>query len=130
MVTVVNSEHGRFCWLDLAASDATVARSFYETLFDWRARDQNISDGRFTRFMLGKTDVASLYQLNKYHLAGGVPSHWTPYVAVSDAEKTASRASSLDARVLVRPFDVGQIARVCLLQDPCGALIGLWQQME
>lgn len=130
MVTGGNFKHGRFCWLDLAAGDAAVARSFYGALFGWCAEDQFVGDGHFTRFVLDETGVASLYQLNRHHLADGVPSHWTPYLAVIDAEETASQAAALGAKILVKPFDVGKIARVCLMQDPCGALIGLWQQKE
>jgi len=130
MVMIRNPEHARFCWVDLAAGDAEAAKAFYGSLFGWRTQDQTVGDGHFTRFMLGSADVASLYQLNRHHLAGGVPSHWTPYVAVSSAEGTASQATSLGARILVKPFDVERVARVCLIQDPGGALIGLWQRTE
>jgi len=120
----------RFCWVDLAASDAEAAKSFYTELFGWRAREQAAGGGRFTRFALGDSPLASLYQLSRRHLSDGVPSHWTPYVAVSDAAEGASRAEALGARVIVNPFDVAGIARVCLIQDPVGAVIGLWQQPE
>jgi len=127
-MTIPNPEHARFCWVDLAASDAEVAKSFYGALFGWRTQDENAGSGHFTRFVHGRADVASVYQMNRHYLAGGVPSHWTPYVAISSAEETASQAVSLGAKILVRPFDVGKIAQVCLIQDPGGALIGLWQQ--
>lgn len=127
---ILSPEHARFYWVDLAARDADAAKSFYGILFGWRARDQSVNDGHFTRFVLGDEDVASLYQLNRHHLADGVPSHWTPYVAVNELEETALLAASLGATILVKPFDVGRIARVCLLQDPGGALFGLWQRAE
>ena len=130
MNTIRNPEHARFCWVDLAAHDTEIATSFYGTLFGWRAQDQNVNVGHFKRFALGDVDVASLYQLNRRHLADGVPSHWTPYVAVNNVEQTASCAASLGATILVRPFDIAGIARVGLIQDPGGALIGLWQQRE
>ena len=129
-MTIRNPEHARFCWVDLAASDVEVAKSFYGDLFGWSTHDQSVGDGHFTRFVLGQADVGSLYQLNRHHLEGGVPSHWTPYVAISNAEETASHAASLGATILVKPFDVANLARVCLIQDPGGALIGLWQQSE
>jgi predicted enzyme related to lactoylglutathione lyase len=130
MMTIRKPEPARFCWVDLAAIDAERAKSFYGALFGWRAQAQHAGDGHFTRFVLDGRDVASLYQLNRHYLAGGVPSHWTPYVAVTSAEETASNAVSLGAKILVNPFDVAGIARVCLIQDPIGALVGLWQQPE
>jgi hypothetical protein len=130
MNTIRNPEHARFCWVDLAARDAEIASSFYGNLFGWKTQDQDVIVGHFKRFLLGDMDVASLYQLNRRQLADGVPSHWTPYVAVNDVEQTASCAASLGATILVRPFDIAGIARVCLIRDPGGALIGLWQQSE
>jgi uncharacterized protein len=127
MKRICNSDHARFCWVDLAARDAALAKSFYGALFGWRAEDQNANDGIFTRFLLDDADVASLYQLNRRYLADGVPSHWTPYVAVNSVEQTASYATSLGATIVVKPFDVAEIAQVCLIQDPGGALFGLWR---
>ena len=129
-MTIHDPGHARFCWLDLAARDADAAKSFYGALFGWTPRDEHANGGRFTRLVLEETDVASLYQLSPRHLTDGVPSHWTPYVATEDVERTAAHAASLGATVLVRPFDVAGIARICLIRDPGGALIGLWQRKE
>jgi len=120
----------RFCWLDLAASDAQAARSFYGGLLGWHASEQRAGGGYFTRFTLDHAPVASMYPLNRHHLRDGVPSHWTPYVAVNDIAESALRAEDLGARVLVQPFELPGIARVCLIQDPVGACIGLWQNPE
>ncbi len=120
----------RFCWLDLAASDAQTARSFYGALLGWRANEQPAGGGHFTRFILGDAPVASMYPLNRSQLSDGVPSHWTPYVAVADIADSALRAEALGAQVLVQPFELPGIARVCLIQDPVGACIGLWQNPE
>jgi predicted enzyme related to lactoylglutathione lyase len=129
-MSIRNPASAQFCWVDLAATDAAAARSFYGALFRWRAQEHNAGDGQFTRLMIGQTAVASLYQLSRRHLAHGVPSHWTPYVAVDNSEEAASEAVSLGAKVIVKPFEVTGIARVCLIQDPVGALIGLWQHPE
>ena len=118
---------GRFCWVDLAATDEVAARDFYGRLFDWRTRRHRLSDGSFTRFCLADEEIASVYQLSRRHRDHGVPSHWTPYVAVADAERTATRAETLGATVVVRPFDVPGIARIGLIEDPIGALFGLWE---
>ena len=56
-----------------------------------------------------------------------MPSHWTAYVRVDDAEEAARRVASLGGEVLVRPFAVAELARIALIADPAGALLGLWQ---
>ena len=37
------------------------------------------------------------------------------------------RVASLGGRVLVAPFDVQGIARIALIEDAVGAVVGLWQ---
>lgn len=122
-----NTNTGRFVWVDLAAADAARAASFYCDLFGWSAHSHHVGGGQITRFRLDGADVASLYQLQKHHLARGVPSHWTPYVAVESADAAASKVTALSGRIIVKPFDVAGLARVSLVQDPVGGLFGLWQ---
>lgn len=121
---------GRFCWTDLAASDAEAAASFYERMFGWTSSEQSANGGRFTRLRLGAEEVASLYQLRRAQLDRGIPSHWTPYVAVADVREAARRASSLGGRVIVEPFEVAGVARIALIEDAVGAHLGLWEAIE
>ena len=57
----------------------------------------------------------------------GVPPNWGLYVAVDDADAAAARAATLGATVLAPPFDVMDHGRMCVLQDPTGAVFSLWQ---
>jgi len=121
---------GRFCWLDLAASDADSAKAFYGQLFGWTSHDRAANGGIFTHLRSAGADVGSLYQLQKEHLDRGVPSHWTPYVGVADIEDIVTRAVALGGEVVVRPFLVTGVARVALILDAVGALVGLWQPID
>jgi len=121
---------GRFCWVDLAASDAASAKSFYNELLGWTSHDREANGGVFTCLRSGDAEIGSLYQLRKSHVERGVPSHWTPYVHVADMDDTIARAEALGGEVVVRPFTVPGMARVALIQDTVGALVGLWQKVE
>lgn len=121
---------GQFCWMDLAASDAARAKTFYGDVFGWTSREQAANGGVFSRFQHAGRDVGSLYQLSRKHLDGGVPSHWTPYIRVDDAEATACRAVASGGAVIVRPFVVPGVARIALIADAAGAHVGLWESAE
>lgn len=120
---------GEFCWLDLAANDATLAKRFYANAFGWSFHERSANGGSFTLCQVGEHVIASLYPLRKAQLAQGVPSHWTPYVRVDDVDDTARRAAELAGRVVVAPFDVQGMARIALIEDAVGALVGLWQAL-
>ena len=123
------SRPGTFCWLDLAASNAAVARQFYAQAFGWSFVDQQANGGVFTRCRVGGRDVGSLYQLRRAQLDRGVPSHWTPYIRVSSVDSAASRIAILGGRLVVAPFEVDATARIALIEDAIGALVGLWQPL-
>jgi predicted enzyme related to lactoylglutathione lyase len=118
---------GQFCWLDLAATDASSAKTFYRNLFGWTSREQLANGGSFTRLRLSDQDVGSIYQLRETHLDNGMTSHWTPYVRVSDIEHAVERAAQFGGMVVVDPFLVSGVARIALILDSVGAVIGLWE---
>lgn len=124
------AQPGTFCWLDLAASDAERAQRFYAQVFGWAFREQPVLGGHFTRCRLGSLDVGSLYQLAQAQLAHGVPSHWTPYLAVDRMDEALGRVASAGGRTIVVPFDVPDHARIALIEDAVGALVGLWQPIR
>jgi predicted enzyme related to lactoylglutathione lyase len=130
MVSLDPTRLGAFCWLDLAAADAERAKLFYAQAFGWAFSEQHANGGSFTRCLLGGRDVASVYQLNRVQIERGVPSHWTPYLRVASADATVRLIAALGGRVLVAPFDVEGNARIALIEDAVGALVGLWQPMR
>lgn len=127
MITLHRPQPGGFCWLDLAASDAALAKTFYAQVFGWTFHEQQANGGHFTRCRSDGQDVGSLYQLRRAQLEHGVPSHWTPYILVQSALATARRVTARGGRLVVAPFDVPGTARIALIEDAVGALVGLWE---
>lgn len=115
---------GKFCWNDLATTDLQAASKFYEGLLHWQSAESKTADGRPYRVekASGK-DVGGIYALRPEHKM----PQWMPYVAVEDADRIASKAQTLGAKILKEPFDLGKDGRMALIQDPVGALFGLWQ---
>ena len=130
MVSLGNSNTGQFCWLDLAATDAGSAREFYARLFGWTSHEQPANGGSFIRLRLSNQDVGSVYQLRDALLEHGMPSHWTPYVRVDSVQDSIRLATALGGTVVVEPFTVSGIARISLILDSVGALIGLWEPVR
>jgi predicted enzyme related to lactoylglutathione lyase len=130
MVSLDPAHVGAFCWLDLAATDVARAKLFYAQAFGWAFSEQQANGGSFTRCLAGGRDVASLYQLSRVQMERGVPSHWTPYLRVASADAAARRIVALGGRLVVAPFDVQGTARIALIEDAVGALVGLWQPLR
>ena len=93
MVRLGKTDRGQFCWLDLAATNADRAKTFYRKLFGWTSHEQQANGGSFTRLRLSDQDVGSIYQLREALLDHGMSSHWTPYVRVNDVTDKRRPAS-------------------------------------
>jgi hypothetical protein len=59
-----------------------------------------------------------------------IPPHWMIYFAVADTDLTAARAAELGATVSVEPFDLFNVGRVAVLNDPEGASFSILQWSE
>jgi predicted enzyme related to lactoylglutathione lyase len=120
---------GRFIWHDLAAADQAAALDFYGAVFGWTATVERANGGSFVRLQSGGHDVGSMYALSRKEREHGVPSHWTPYVRVGRINETVSRVDHAGGAVLVKPFEVDGTARIALIADASGAVLGLWEAL-
>ncbi len=117
---------GSLSWADLATSDPTGAKAFYEALFGWSYVSNPIEGG-------GEYISAS----KDGHAVGGIfqwppemddmPSCWNLYVTVSSVDDAVGRAVAAGGQVYQEPFDVMEEGRTAVVGDPAGAAICLWQ---
>ena len=114
---------GEFCWAELTTSDGNGAKHFYTSMFGWAADEVPMAPGEPPYVMLRKDgkDAAALYENKK------LPPHWASYVAVKSADEIAKKAKSLGGKVVAEPFDVMDVGRMAVIQDPQSATFCIWQ---
>ena len=128
MASIDTAVPGSFCWMELATTDQNSAKAFYSALFGWTANDAPIGPDQFyTMFQLDGREVAAGYTMMKDERELGIPPHWNLYIAVEDADASATRAAELGGKVLASPFDVMDAGRMAVVQDPTGAVFQIWQ---
>jgi predicted enzyme related to lactoylglutathione lyase len=116
---------GVFVWDELHTSDTGAAKSFYSEVYGWSGRDQDMGGMTYTIFQnRGGTDVGGCMQLEEGMQA---PPHWLVYIATDNIDATTARAKELGANVFVEPTDIPNMGRFSVLQDPAGAVFGLFQ---
>ena len=117
---------GTFCWADLGTPDAAAATRFYTALFGWTAEDRPMGpDAAYTMLTIDGRSVAALYQQEP--AAAGTPPEWLSYISVGSVAESAERAKALGGAVLMEPFDVLDVGRMAMVQDPTGAVVALWE---
>ena len=128
MQEVTEHAPGSFCWVELGTSDAAAAKKFYSAIFGWEMHDEQVApDTVYTKLQIKGKDVGALYSLNEQMKLQGVPPNWGLYVAVKNLDETAKQVTALGGKLVMEPFDVMDIGRMAILQDPTGATLSLWQ---
>lgn len=129
-MAILNSPRpGNFIWHDLAAADTAAAQDFYRAVFGWTAITERANGGQFIRLQSGGHEVGSMYALSCKEREHGVPSHWTSYVCVENIEAATRSIEAAGGVVLVRPFEVEGVARIALIADTLGSVMGLWESL-
>jgi predicted enzyme related to lactoylglutathione lyase len=124
-------ETGMLCWADLATTDVEGARRFYGTLFDWNLEDMPAGEGgTYTMARKGGLDVVGLSGMMPGMREQGIPPHWTAYFRVEDIDARAGKVEALGGKLVMPPFDVMEAGRMCVLADPFGASLALWQERK
>src|SRR6266446_9393378 len=119
---------GSFCWIELATTDQKAAKDFYSSLFGWSPQDSPIGPSEFyTIFKLEGRDAAAGYTLREDQRTHGVPPNWMIYITVDSADQAAAKAKQLGGSVVMPPFDVMDLGRMAVIQDPAGAHFCMWQ---
>jgi uncharacterized protein len=114
---------GTFSWADLSTSDTDGAKAFYTGLFGWDAKDHPIPGGGvYTMLAKGGKDVAALSSARD-----GQPSAWNCYVTVESADASAAAAQQHGGTLAMEAFDVTDVGRMAVVQDPTGAFFAVWE---
>ena len=121
-------EHGVFCWVDLATTDAEAAKPFYSQLFGWTYEDMPV-EGMPPYVMAFKGDrrVAAMFSMPEDMKAQGIPPHWESYINVEDLDAAVQSWQSHGGKVIKSACEVMDAGRMAVVQDPTGAFVQLWQ---
>jgi predicted enzyme related to lactoylglutathione lyase len=112
---------GVFVWDELGTTDADAAQRFYEQVLGWTTSDMGPDYGGYRIFNRGDDGIAGVMSLPD----ASIPTHWQPYVAVDDPDRTTAKAIELGGSAVAEPMDVPNVGRIAVLRDPQGATFGI-----
>ena len=128
MQVVKEYPDGLFCWIDLSTPDLAGAKAFYSGLFGWVMEDV-FHEGHliYTNCTIDGNRVAGMGQMDPEMQAQGMPPIWTSYVKHDDVDAIVAKAQAAGGTVMFPPMDVMEEGRMTIIQDPVGAVFGVWQ---
>ncbi|MFD1814627.1 VOC family protein [Rhodococcus gannanensis] len=115
------------CWVDLAASDPTVAEDYYTRLLGWEFEAMPDPDGGVYSMAYLRGQPVAAVGGQPPGTPPGTPSHWNTYLAANDVTATTTKVAPAGGQVLMDPADVADAGRMAFVADPTGAVVGLWE---
>lgn len=119
---------GEFCWVELATENTVNSKEFYKNLFGWNAVDHQVDETEvYSMFQLEKKNLGACYKLCGEMKEMGVSPHWGSYVAVDSVDDVVGKVVPNGGKIINEPMDIPEAGRMSIIQDPTGAVLGLWQ---
>jgi predicted enzyme related to lactoylglutathione lyase len=114
-----------FAWAELNARGIDAALPFYEQVFGWAAKANDMGEGvpPYIEFQLDGHRVAGGMEMNPM-VPAQVPSYWNVYFGVDDVDRSFQQALDAGGREMLAPRDFPG-GRFAILGDPQGAVFGI-----
>ncbi len=122
------AEPGAPVWFELFTRDYDKVVAFYRTVFRWDTHTAgDTPEFRYTTLGDGDDAKAGIMDASGF-LPEGVPSHWSVYFNVADADAALARIVDLGGAI-VMPAENTPYGRLASASDPTGALFKLHQRI-
>src|SRR6267143_6161062 len=126
MPTYKEHKHGTFSWVELGTTNADAAKRFYGELLGWTFEDMPAGpDMIYSMAKIGSNHVGALYKMGDQ--MKGVPPNWGSYITVDNVDEISKKVTQYAGKIVKEPFDVIDVGRMAVAQDPSGATINFWQ---
>ena len=131
MQVVSSYPNNMFCWVDLNTTDAAGAKEFYGGLFGWEFVDIPTPMGvPYSLCQIEGYNITGLSQMMPDMMEQNHPSVWTSYIKHDDADAVAAKVTAAGGKVFMPPMDIMESGRMAMIQDPTGAVVGIWQPKD
>lgn len=117
---------GSIGWVDLTVPDASRIREFYAQVTGWKP--QPVEMGGYNDFnMIGESGAAAAGICHARGINAGLPAQWLIYIVVEDLDASLELVLTLGGKVLALPRGSPGQGRICIIQDPAGAVAALYE---
>ncbi len=119
---------GSVGWFDLTTNMADELKGFYEAVVGWESSE--LSMGSYNDYVMtspeSKAPVSGVC-----HARGNnadLPPQWLMYVYVGDVEASIAACVQRGGKALAPIRIMGGQGKYCVIQDPAGAVLALFEQ--
>lgn len=120
---------GSICWYELTTRSVDAAKDFYTDLFGWKLEPSKLATGIYDEIHVDGCAVGGMMKIDENWGPGweNIPSYWMTYISVEDCDATVETIKANHGDIRVPAFDVPNIGRMAVCNDPSGAAFSIIQ---
>lgn len=116
--------HGHFYWNELMTNDIEQAKAFYHDALGWEFQPMPMENGATYWLVPGEPmPICGMFPMEGSDF-DGASDHWLAYISVDDVDARVEKALANGGKLMRPAFDVPEIGRIAMIQEPGGAQIG------
>ena len=120
---------GTMGWADLTVGDAGKVKEFYAAVVGWKTTEVAMGDySDFCMVSPAGDAVAGICHARGENAK--LPPQWLIYWYVEDLDRSLTECAERGGKVIMQPKSYGGQGRYCVIQDPSGAAVALFQKAE
>jgi len=117
-------------YVDLSSTNVDAAKQFYAATFGWEYVESPTPNGPYSMATTGGKAAAGLMAQQPEQAEMGMPSMWSTFVTVDDAEQAVATAEAAGGQIHAPVMDVMEAGRMAVIGDPTGAVCCVWEARE
>ena len=122
----VDKTIGAIGWMDLTVKDADATRDFYSSVVGWKTESISMGDYKDYCMLSPEDGIVRTGICNAKGENAGIPAQWIMYINVKNLDESINAVEQGGGKVVNGPRDMGE-SRFCIIEDPAGACVGLFQ---
>jgi predicted enzyme related to lactoylglutathione lyase len=122
-MSAATSTVGKFVWHEQVSGEPKKAEDFYTRLFGWSTEVYGPGDADYHMIAAHGQTHGGFGKA----MEGAPPPHWLSHVRVENLDDTIEKAKAAGGKLAAGPFEMGEIGRMGILQDPQGAFISAYE---
>lgn len=124
-------EHGDPVWIELTTHDVSGSADFYRTIFGWEITQSSSEVPGYTVATLDGEPVAgAVSALDELDQRPKFDTEWKVLLKVDSISEATAKVPPARGRIVAPPMKVSDAGRLAIVEDPGGAVLGLWESIN
>ena len=126
----MSKKHGTIYWSELITHDVDAARNYFEKVAGWTFTTVQMPEGPYHMASIGESNFTGIMDIKLHPDMKDMQTFWLTSITVDDVDATVAQTRELGGKIIREPFEVPGMARIAIVSDPSGGIVGFVTPFE